>query len=187
MSGFKEHDETEEEPPKETMKRTLYVKGIQIAYYYICKTKLWYFSNGITMEDKSELVKIGKLLHDIRYKREQREVQIGSIAIDFYRNKEKGILEVHEVKKSEAFEVAHLMQVKYYLYFLAEKGVRNTVGYIHYPKIGKTVEVTLSEDDIKKIEEIQKEIGEIVVSNKPPDPIRGKYCRKCAYFELCWV
>lgn len=41
----------------------LKVQGVKINYYYICKRKLWLFSKGITMEQNSDRVLSGKLIH----------------------------------------------------------------------------------------------------------------------------
>jgi CRISPR/Cas system-associated exonuclease Cas4 (RecB family) len=36
------------------------ITGTKIAYYFLCKRKLWLFSHNITFEQESEDVKIGK-------------------------------------------------------------------------------------------------------------------------------
>ncbi|MGI0081574.1 MAG: Dna2/Cas4 domain-containing protein, partial [Nitrososphaerales archaeon] len=43
--------------------------GSQINYYFICKRKLWLFSHNIELEQESDLVKLGALLHQNRYRR----------------------------------------------------------------------------------------------------------------------
>ncbi|WP_250160069.1 Dna2/Cas4 domain-containing protein [Caloranaerobacter azorensis] len=45
------------------------VQGVKVNYYYICKRKLWLYSKGITMEQNSDRVMIGKLVHENSYKR----------------------------------------------------------------------------------------------------------------------
>ena len=42
------------------------VTGMQVYYYYVCKRKLWYFSNELTMESENENVKIGKIIDETR-------------------------------------------------------------------------------------------------------------------------
>ena len=42
------------------------VNGTKVSYYYVCHRKLWLFDRKITMEDKSEKVLLGSLLHKER-------------------------------------------------------------------------------------------------------------------------
>ena len=73
------------------------INGTKINYYFICPTKLWFFSHNIQMEDNSENVKIGKQLHENSYQRDKEYLIDNKISIDFIRKKE--IVEVHEIKK----------------------------------------------------------------------------------------
>ncbi len=155
------------------------ITGMMVHYYVVCPTKLWLFSRGITMEEESELVRMGRILHEIRYKGEEKELLIDRIKVDFVRK--GGILEVHETKKSDALEEADIAQVKYYLYVLRSKGI-DTIGYIHYPSTKKVVKVS----DTEHIQQILQDIRKILSQDKPPKPIKKPYCRKCAYRELCF-
>ena len=40
------------------------VTGTMVYYYFVCKRKLWYFSNEINMESENESVILGKLLDE---------------------------------------------------------------------------------------------------------------------------
>ena len=51
----------------------LQIRGTQINYYFICKAKLWLFSHHIQMEQESELVSLGKMLHKDSYTREDHD------------------------------------------------------------------------------------------------------------------
>ena len=72
------------------------------------------------------------------------------INIDFIREHR----ELHEIKKSKAIEEAGIWQVKYYLYYLEERGVKNIKGKIDYPLMKKTLLVELSEQDREKLKSI---------------------------------
>lgn len=170
---------------EQPIKKELVLRGTQIAYYQICKTKLWLFSNGISMEHLSDLVKLGKLIHSIRYQDEERDLIIDSIAIDFVRTR-RGF-EIHEIKKTSVLEEAHILQLKYYLFYLKLKGFPDLEGVIHYPKMNKIVKVELRKEDEEKLSDIHDEIQAIIKSEKPPKPIKRPYCKKCAYYDLCWV
>ena len=61
--------------------------GSQINYYFICKRKLWLFSHNIELEPESDLVKLGKLLHENKYQKKMKEVQVDRIKVDFLETK----------------------------------------------------------------------------------------------------
>jgi len=100
----------------------LKIRGTQINYYFICKTKLYLFSKNIRLERDSDIVNIGNFIHKNTYKKENKEHIIGSIGIDFIKNKH-GTLEIHEVKKSDRMERADTYQLLYYLYYLKNMGI----------------------------------------------------------------
>jgi len=160
------------------------ISGLMIYYYIVCKRKLWYFYNQIQMETESENVKIGTVLDETAYEREEKHINIDDvISIDYI--KSRGIL--HEVKKSKKIEEAGIMQVKYYLYYLKQKGVEDIRGKVDYPLLKQSIDIELTVDDEKRIELILVDLKEIV--NKPLPPILEKksICKSCAYFELCYI
>jgi CRISPR-associated exonuclease, Cas4 family len=60
-------------------------KGTQVAYYLICHRKLWLFTKGISFEDESEYVELGKLLDEISFSRENKEgLSYEPVSIDFF-------------------------------------------------------------------------------------------------------
>lgn len=138
------------------------------------------------MEQESDLVSMGKIIHKTSYKREQRDFALDNIInVDFIRKEE--FLEIHEVKKSTKMEKAHVFQLLYYLYYLKhEKGISNVKGFIDYPKIRKKEEFELNLEKESQLEEVFGKIKEIV-DGELPKPVKKPFCRKCAYFDLCWV
>ncbi|MBU1581030.1 MAG: CRISPR-associated protein Cas4, partial [Bacteroidetes bacterium] len=63
------------------------ITGTHFAYFQICHRKLWLFSNGITMEQHSELVDEGRLIHETSYQQRPNryeELEIDGIKIDYY-------------------------------------------------------------------------------------------------------
>ncbi len=160
------------------------IRGTQINYYFICKTKLWLFSHFIHMEGTSDLVKLGKLLHETSYSRDNKEEIINNeIAIDFIRKGD--MLELHEVKKSNKMEKAHYYQMLYYLYYLDKRGIK-AKGVIDYPKLRKRKEVVLKDEDKEEIEGIMKEVENIISQSTPPKIERKTICKKCAYYDFCF-
>lgn len=160
------------------------ITGAMIYYYFVCHRKLWYFGNEINMEQNSELVSIGKILDEITYKRENKSILIDdTINIDFI--KDGAVL--HEVKKTKSMEEAGIWQLKYYMYYLEQRGVKNIFGKIDYPLIRETQDIYLEEDDRRVLENVEKNIEEIIKKDKPPKVINEKMCKKCSYFDLCYV
>lgn len=94
---------------------------------------------------------------------------------------------MHEIKKSRSIEKASLWQVKYYLYFLKKRGIEVEKGILDYPKIKKIEEVYLTDKDIVKVEEIIKDIENILTLENSPLIINSKICKKCAYYEYCYI
>jgi len=156
--------------------------GVQVNYYFVCKRKLWFFSHGISMENKSEDVLLGKLLHNRSYRNVKKDILIDRISIDFVER--NGEIVLHEIKKSRKLERSHRYQILYYLYSLKRKGV-NAKGMINYPLLRK-VELIKLEDE-NEIKEILLNIEKIISLSEPPAPEKKKFCRKCSYFELCWI
>jgi CRISPR/Cas system-associated exonuclease Cas4 (RecB family) len=252
--------------------------GTQVNYYFVCKRKLWLFSHNIELEPESDLVKLGKLLHENRYTRKMKEVQVGRIKIDFMeKEKTKGLqrkelrdeakeeeeqeenmqidntaestatipddvggalnrpsspsvptlntvsceginperlvgpqvrgqtekkeeegeqqhqqqqqnsIVIHEVKRSKKMQDAHFYQLLYYMYCLKRDfGVRVSHGVLHYPLLKQNVEVGLTQDRVRQLEDAINGIAEVNSFPRPPGPEWKRYCRSCAYQELCW-
>ncbi len=159
------------------------VTGMMVYYYNICKRKLWFFCNEINMEEGNEDVKIGKLLDEKSYAREDKHINIDNVInIDFLNDKHI----LNEVKKSNKIEDASIWQVKYYLYYLKQRGVEVTAR-IDYPLLKKTLDVSLSEEDEKCIEEMIKEIIDISNLEETPKKLETGICKKCAYYDLCYI
>ncbi len=161
--------------------------GTQINYYIVCPTKLWLFSHHINMENENENVQIGKYIHEKSYNQEKKNIIIdGEISVDLIRKGEKII--VCEVKKSMKLKKAHLYQLYYYLYYLKKiKGIENVEGLLLYPLQKQKEVVKITDQIISEIEEILIKINKIVNDSEIPPPVKKPYCRKCAYFEFCWV
>lgn len=160
------------------------ITGVMIYYYFVCKRKLWYFCHEINMEAENENVMLGKLLDEHSYQRDEKHINIDNVInIDFIKEHH----ELHEIKKSKSIEAAGIWQVKYYLYYLKERGVENIRGKIDYPLLKKNVIVELTNEDIEKLERIISEISKIRNQNVPPEFLEMKICKKCAYHDLCFI
>ena len=160
------------------------ITGVMIYYYEVCKRKLWYFTNEIQMEQDNEAVAIGKTIDEETYKREDKHVNIDNIInIDFIRTKKV----LHEVKKSKKIEEASILQVKYYLYYLEKKGVIGIKAKIDYPLLKQSIDVELEDEDRQRIEDILKDIKQIITEEIPPELQKKRICKSCAYYDLCFI
>lgn len=164
------------------------ISGTHINYYFHCIRHLWLFAHNIQMEHTSELVEIGKFISESTYERKNKEILIEEenfiYVIDFF-DERTGT--VHEIKKTDRMEELHIWQLKFYLYRLKNLGFENIKGILDYPKLRKTIKVELFPEDEDKLENIFKDIKNIISQNKPPKPINKPFCRKCSYFEICYV
>lgn len=164
--------------------KSSYVTGTQVNYYFICKRKLWLFTHNIQLEKEHENVKLGKLLHKKSFRREEKDVRLGPIAFDFVRKGDK--LELHETKKSSKMEEAHEFQVLYYLYYLKNQGI-DAEAVIHFPKERKKDRLVLEDEKEDELEEVLEEIERIKAKENMPEADKDKVCKKCAYYEFCWI
>lgn len=160
------------------------ITGMMIYYYFVCKRKLWYFLNEITMEQNSELVELGKILDETSYIREKKSILIdNTINIDFIKNNTV----IHEVKKTRAIEEAGEWQIKYYIYYLEQKGVKNIEAVVDYPLLKQKREIFLTEEDRKILKNIIEQIKKTMTEERPQKTINNKICKKCAYYDFCYI
>ncbi len=160
--------------------------GVQVAYYHVCKRKLWLFSKGLAYEKESEDVAIGRLLDELSYARQRKEdgVALERIKVDFI-TLDDGVV-INEVKKSKSLEEAHVLQVKYYMWAFKKKGIKVLYALIRYPRLRRVQKVYLSPEDEREIERILEGISQTLSDPVPPEPINAKYCKRCAYYEFCY-
>ena len=160
------------------------ITGIMVYYYVVCKRKLWYFSNDLTMEHNDENVAIGKSIDENTYNDEDKHINIRDIInIDYI--KERNV--THEVKKSRSIEEASIKQVEYYLYYLEKQGVLNVYGILDYPLIKKRKEIYLTDEVRQEIEDILENIKNLLSMDIPPEYKKIGICKKCAYYDICAI
>lgn len=92
------------------------VNGTLVNYYFHCKRQCYLHGNRINLEDNSEIVKIGRAIHEEKAAdRRNTEIEIENIKID------KLTAEyLTEVKKSDADEKAAKWQLYYYLFIVKQ-------------------------------------------------------------------
>lgn len=160
------------------------ITGVMVYYYFVCKRKLWYFNKGINMEFNSELVGMGKLIDENSYEREKRSILIDeTINIDFLKDWKV----IHEVKRSRKIDIASKWQLKYYIWVLRNKGVDIEKGILDYPTLRKREEIFLTKEEEEELLVVLNDVQNVINLDVPPETINKKFCKKCAYYELCYV
>lgn len=159
------------------------VGGVDLSYYVLCKRKLWLYKKGIRMENESDQVIQGQVLHETSYPRlEKKEILIdGAFKIDAIDGDY-----VREIKLSSKMEKSDNMQMLFYLYQLALRGIKKK-GLISYTKEKKTVEIILTEEKEQEIKKAIADVYNILEKHSPPAVIKKPYCKSCAYYGFCYA
>jgi len=139
----------------------------------------------IEPDQTDENIQIGKFLHEYRYGRQKKELDVENIKID--RMKQQGnTLIVQEIKKTSKFVESARYQLLFYLYQLKKMGIL-AKGELLFAEERKKESVELTNGEMEKLEKMIKDIYRIAYLPVPPEPKKIKYCRQCAYREYCWA
>ena len=160
------------------------VTGTIINYYIVCPVKMWLHYHKINLEDNSEEVRIGKVLHEINETKVD-EVSFEGIKVDKITKDY-----IVEVKKSDSDFEAAKWQLLYYMWVLKQKGIikKGRLEVFEKKKQDKKkIEIVLDEENEKRLLEIIEDIKKILSQNIPPKPKFENKCKKCAYFEYCFL
>lgn len=161
------------------------INGTLINYYFHCRRQCYLHGNKLNLEDNSELVKIGKAIHEEKAKGKNSEIEIDNIKIDRL-SKEY----ITEVKKSDADIEAAKWQLLYYLKVLKEKGImrKGKLEIVEKNKTEKSVIIVeLNEEKESKLEYYIQEIDRMINSENIPERLDKSTCKKCAYYEYCYI
>ena len=162
------------------------INGTIINYYFHCKRQCYLHGNRLNMEDNSEQVKIGKALHEERAENKNNtEIAIDNIRLDKL-TKEY----LTEVKKSDADAEAAKWQLLYYLKVLKTKGVIRK-GKLEFAeknkKDKKIIIIELTDEVEKELDKYIDEIEQLLNQDRIPECINKSTCKKCAYYEYCYI
>lgn len=137
----------------------------------------------INLEDNSEEVRIGRVLHENKSNSENSEIAIDNIKTDKITDQY-----IVEYKKSDADIQATIMQVKYYMYILNQKGIRKDgkIEIFEKNKQNKKIHYIENSKQIdNEIEELKKDIENLYNMKIPPKQQYENKCKKCAYSDYC--
>ena len=162
------------------------VNGTLINYYFHCKRQFYLHGNRLNLEDNSEQVKIGKAIHEEK----SADKSNSEIAIDNIRLDKLTKEYLTEVKKSDADVEAAKWQLLYYLKVLKNKGVvrKGKLEFVEKNKSDKKVMILqLTEELENELDGYINEIQDLIVDDKPPEILNSSKCKKCAYYEYCYI
>lgn len=128
----------------------------------------------------------GKLIHEDSYKQRSEkyeEIELDGIKVDYYDTKNRVI---HEIKKSNKVEQAHLWQLKYYIYVFEQHGIQGVSGVLEYPTLRKKEMVFLSDADRDIVEEMLDGIYSVIDCENCPSLELKALCKNCSYFDFCY-
>ena len=181
-----------------TWMNALSVTGTLVNYFVLCRRKVWLAVHGLWMEQESEAVALGRLLDETSYAEELRHVNVEvegpegvrlAGRIDWTELRD-GVL--HETKRSPTALEAHRWQLRFYLWLLKLQGVfrkngQPFVGQLNFPRQRRTETVTLTAADERRLREMVQDIRQIAAQAAPPPRLENRrFCKKCAYEELCF-
>lgn len=161
------------------------VTGTLVNYYIHCRRQCYLHGNKLNLEDNSEAVKVGKALHEVKAAQDNTELEVEHIKVDKL-TKEYLV----EVKKSDADVTAAKWQLLYYLYTLKQKGLvrKGRLEVLEKNReAGKQEVILLDAESERRLEEILEEIQILLASETIPEPLKKSTCKKCAYFEYCYI
>ena len=162
------------------------INGTIINYYFHCKRQCYLHGNRLNMEDNSEQVKIGKAIHEERAENKNNtEIAIDNIRLDKL-TKEY----LTEVQQSAADAEAAKWQLLYYLKVLKTKGVIRK-GKLEFAeknkKDKKIIIIELTDEVEKELDKYIDEIEQLLNQDRIPECINKSTCKKCAYYEYCYI
>ena len=163
------------------------ITGTVINYYFHCKRQCYLFANKINLEDNSEDVRIGRVLHEIKSKDgKNTEIKYEDMVVD-----KVTVNYVEEYKKSDSDTEAAKMQLLFYLKKLRDKGIYKKGRLIYNEKNNKENKkseiVELNDKNIEKLNNCIKEIEMLINGNTVPDVEKENKCKRCAYYEYCYI
>lgn len=161
------------------------VNGTLINYYFHCRRQCFLHGNRLNLEDNSEEVKVGKVIHEERAEYGNAEIAIENIRLD---KLTKDYLT--EIKKSDADVEAAKWQLLFYLKVLKSKGIirKGKLEFVEKNKGNKKIMILeLNGETEQKLEQYISEIETLLEGEEVPEVLNKAGCKKCAYYEYCYV
>lgn len=160
--------------------------GTIINYYFHCRRQCWLFANRINLEDNSEDVRIGRVIHELEGESgKNTDLSIDNVRIDKITDEY-----LVEIKKSDADIEAVKWQVLLYLKKIKDKGIdrKGKIEFAEQNKQDKKVYyIELTKENEYRLEKLDDEISAFLLQQIPSVPQLTVKCKKCAYYEYCFI
>jgi len=124
-------------------------------------------------------------MHELKKSDDKEEIALDGIKLDKITGEY-----VTEIKKSDADIAAAMAQLEYYLIVLNDKGIirKGRLECLEKNKQNKNIHtLTFSEEIIAERKVQYRQIEEFLSTDTPPSPVFKPGCKKCAYFEYCFI
>ncbi|MCI6019833.1 MAG: CRISPR-associated protein Cas4 [Clostridiales bacterium] len=161
------------------------INGTLVNYYFHCKRQCYLFGNRLNLEDNSEDVQIGKAIHEEKAEEKNTEIAIENIRLDKLTSEY-----ITEVKKSDADVNAAKWQLIFYIKVLKDKGIIRK-GRLEFKeknnKTNKTEIIEMTDELERELEMYVYNIEELLEQEEIPPVIHSSKCKKCAYYEYCYI
>ncbi len=161
------------------------INGTLINYYFHCKRQCYLHGNRMNLEDNSEQVKIGKALHEEKGEKDNAEIALDNIRLDKLTDEY-----LTEMKKSDADIEAAKWQLLFYLKILKDKGILRK-GKLEFVEKGKSdkkvLYFELTEETERALQSYGQEIEDLLEQPVVPPVLKKSGCKKCAYYEYCYI
>lgn len=163
------------------------LSGQTLYYFIVCKRKCYLSYNGVRTEHTSDLIKIGKYLHEIRQQSNSEKLGTENVEIDIEGIKIDSIQKeyVIEYKKRNSSLEATKAQLLFYLYKLKQKGVIKK-GKLIFKENRDNITLELDEKNEKWIKSIIKEAKQLLKKEETPPVINLPKCKNCAFYDYCY-
>lgn len=156
-----------------------------VNYYFHCKRQCYLFGNRLNLEDNSEDVQIGKAIHEEKAEEKNTEIAIENIRLDKLTSEY-----ITEVKKSDADVNAAKWQLIFYIKVLKDKGIIRK-GRLEFKeknnKTNKTEIIEMTDELERELEMYVYNIKELLEQEDIPPVLHSSKCKKCAYYEYCYI
>ena len=114
----------------------------------------------ITPDEDDSNVELGRFLHELRYGRDKKEINLGNIKLDIMRRDGEEIV-IGEIKKSSHFKESARMQLGFYLKELKQRGIRAR-GELLFPEEKRRERVDLTTELEEELNKVERDILRII-------------------------
>jgi len=148
-------------------------------YLFNCKRQLWLYHKWINTNNDNLNIILWKINHD---NNNDKEFKIWNIAIDKITKKS-----IYEYKKSSSNLEWWKAQLENYIYILNNNYNIKILKWIIKYKNGKEIEIKYDKWLINRYKRNYKEIEKIINWKCPGLNVNKNLCKKCWYYEKCYI